>query len=69
MSRKVPSLEMLIVTSTLNEGLLSLRVFDRADGRLHTPKKYLEIAGFKDGDKAILRLVPKKKKSKSSKRK
>lgn len=61
MSKKIPSLEMLIVTSTLNEGLLSLRVFDKADGRLHTPKKYLEIAGFKDGDKAILRLVPKKK--------
>jgi len=61
MSKKLPSLEVLIVTSTLNEGLLSLRVYDKTDNRLHTPKKYLEIAGFKDGDKAILKLVPKKK--------
>lgn len=62
MKKKTPSLEALIVPSTMNEGLLTLKVFDKDDGNLHCPKKYLELAGFRDGDKVMISLVPKAKK-------
>jgi len=60
---KKPSLgkgieKMIVVRSRVYEQLLSLRV-ELPDGTIHTPRKFLEKNGFKEGDQVVLTLAPK----------
>jgi len=64
MTRKRPRLELVISESALYEGKITIKIRDPNDGSLHSPRKYLESAGFKLGDEVVLTLAPKKRKPK-----